>query len=198
MKIFTVFIVIGVICSMSTSYSQHQLSAKEAVFIALENNYQIQIAEKQKEISAKNNKWSEAGLFPTVTLSVANNNGVQDNTNNPFTFNPGIFLSQSIAPALNLNWNLFSGFAVKISKERLEQLEQQSGSNSIAVIEATTQDVLKAYYTVDLQLVRKELFASVLEISRNRMKYYELKEKYSTSSSFGIITIQKSILNRQF
>ena len=194
MKIFAFFLFIGVFCFQNNIFAQHQLSAKEAVFIALENNYQIQIAEKQQEISEKNNRWSEAGLFPTVTLSVGQNNGIQDNTNNPFTFTPGIILSQSIAPALNLNWNLFSGFAVKISKERLAQLEEQSGSNSIAVIEATTQDVLKAYFTADLQLVRKKLFASILEISSDRMKFYELKEKYSTSTSLELLQFKNQYL----
>ncbi len=194
MKIVAIFLFVGMTCFQNSAFSQHQLSAKEAVFIALENNYQIQIAEKQEEINAKNNKWSEAGLFPTVTLSVAQNNAIQDNTNNPFTFTPGIILSQSITPALNLNWNLFSGFAVKISKQRLEQLEAQSGSNSIAVIEATTQDVLKAYYTADLQLVRKNLFASILQISSDRMKYYELKEKYSTSTSLELLQFKNQYL----
>jgi len=194
MKKIVILLFVGVLCMESSTFSQHQLSAKEAVFIALENNYQIQIAKKQEEISAKNNNWSEAGLFPTVTLSVAQNNAIQDNTNNPFTFTPGIILSQSITPALNLNWNLFSGFAVKISKQRLEQLEAQSGSNSIAVIEATTQDVLKAYYTADLQLVRKNLFASILQISRDRMKYYELKEKYSSSTSLELLQFKNQYL----
>ena len=98
------------------SIGQQDLTASEAVFIALENNYQIQISEKQHEINEKNNKWSEAGLFPTVSLNVAQNNTIQDNTNNPFTFTPGIILSQSINPSLALDWNIFSGFQVRMSK----------------------------------------------------------------------------------
>lgn len=190
-NIYTVFLFTLV---SFTSFGQKELSASQAVFDALENNFQIIIAEKQQEISEKNNKWSEAGLFPTVTLSVANNNTIQDNTGNPFTFTPGIILNQSINPSLSANWNIFSGFAVKISKQRLEQLEAQSKNNATAIIETTIQDVLKGYYSAQLQNDRLELFQSVLSLSRDRFEYYELKEKYSGSSSLELLQFKNQYL----
>lgn len=174
--------------------SQTNLTAKDAVFIALENNYAIQVAEKQESISQKNNTWSEAGLYPTVALNVALNNTVQDNTNNPFTFTPGVILMQSFTPSLSANWNIFSGFAVKISKERLEQLEAQSNGNALAIIETTIQDVLKAYYTVQLQKERLKLFEILQAYSKKRMSYYELKEKYAKSSSLELLQFKNQYL----
>lgn len=181
--------------SCSSAIGQNTLSATEAVMIALSNNYQVQIASKQSEISSMNNTWGEAGLFPTVTLSAGNNNTLQDNTKNdaPFTF-PGIILSQSINPSLGASWNIFSGFAVKISKTRLEQLEEQSANNAMAVIETTIQDVLKAYYTAQLQNQRKELFKSVMDLSRERFQYYQIKEKYSTSNSLELLQFRNQYL----
>lgn len=176
------------------AWSQRDLTATEAVFIALENNYQIKISERQHEINQKNNRWSEAGLFPTVDLTISQGNTIQDNTNNPFTFTPGVILSQSVNPSLNLNWNLFSGFAVRISKQRLEQLEQQSANNAIAVIETTIQDVLKAYFTAQLQKERTELFGSILSLSRERYNYYKVKEKYSSSSSLESLQFRNQYL----
>ena len=178
----------------TVSFGQQNLTASQAVFVALENNYQIQIAQKQHEINERNNRWSEAGLFPTITLNVAQNNTVQDNTNNPFTFTPGIILNQSISPSLNLDWNLFSGFQVRMSKRRLEQLEEQSANNAIAVIEATIQDVLKAYYTAQLQKDRLALFQDILELSRERFKYYEIKEKYSGSTTLELMQFKNQYL----
>lgn len=177
-----------------SSISQEDLSATRAVFIALENNYQMQIAAKQHAINQKNNSWSEAGLFPTVTLNVAQNNTIQDNRNNPFTFTPGIILNQSINPSLNLDWNLFSGFKVTMSKQRLAQLEEQSANNVIAVMETTIQDVLKAYFTVQLQKDRLDLFEDVMSRSRRNFKLYELKEKYSTSTSLESLQFRNQYL----
>ena len=167
--------------------AQTKLSAKDAVFLALENNYKVQVADKQVEIAQKNNAWSEAGLFPTVALSAAFNNTVQDNSNNPFTFTPGVILAQGFSPTLSANWNIFSGFAVKISKERLEQLEAQSNGNALVVIESTIQDVLKAYYAAQLQKERAMLFATLKEYSRKRVAYFELKDKYAKTTSLELL-----------
>ena len=102
-------------------FAQQTLSAKEAVALALENNFKVRIAEKQIEIADKNNNWMEAGMFPTITIGASLNNTIQDNTNNPFTFTPGIILSQGITPSLTANWNLFSGLSMFITKDRLDR-----------------------------------------------------------------------------
>lgn len=175
-------------------FAQQTLSAKEAVALALENNFKVRIAEKQVEIADKNNNWMEAGMFPTITIGASLNNTIQDNTNNPFTFTPGIILSQGITPSLSANWNLFSGLSMFITKDRLDLLEQQSNGNSLAVIETTVQDVLKAYYTVGLQKERMLLFSTLKEYSRKRMAYYELKEKYSKSSSLELLQFRNQYL----
>lgn len=191
LKINSLIIFLAVV---STAFSQRDLSATQAVFIALEKNYQIIISEKQYEIGKKNNKWSEAGLFPAVTLNIGQNNVIQDNTNNPFTFTPGIVLSQSVDPSLSTDWNIFSGFQVKMSKQRLMQLEEQSENNALAIIETTIQDVLKAYYTAQLQNDRRQLFHSILDLSRERYSYYELKEKYSNSNSLELLQFKNQYL----
>lgn len=184
LKISSLLVFIGL---SSIGFAQRDLSASEAVFISLEKNYQVIISGKQHSINELNNRWSEAGAFPTVDLTLINGNTIQDNTNNPFTFIPGIVLTQSINPSLTSNWNIFTGFAVRISKERLEILENQSANNAMAVIENTIQDVLKAYYTAQLQHDRKDLFKSVMELSKDKMHYYELKEKYSNANTLELM-----------
>jgi outer membrane protein TolC len=174
--------------------AQTELSAKDAVLRALEGNYQIHIASKQHEINEKNNTWSQAGLYPTIELSAGNNNTIIDNTNNPFTFTPGIILNQSINPAANLNWNIFTGFSIRMSKRRFEQLEEQSANNSMTVIETAIQDVLKGYYTAQLQNERKNLFSSILNLSRERYEYYQIKEKYSGSTSLELLQFKNQYL----
>lgn len=191
LKISSLLVFIGL---SATGFAQRDLSASEAVFISLEKNYQIIISGKQHSINELNNRWSEAGAFPTVDLSLLNGNTIQDNTDNPFTFIPGIVLTQSINPSLTSNWNIFTGFAVRISKKRLEILENQSANNAMAVIENTIQDVLKAYYTAQLQNDRKGLFKSVMELSKDKMHYYELKQKYSNANTLELMQFKNQYL----
>ena len=169
------------------SYTQLELSdslsAKDAVLTALKNNYDIQASNAQIDISNKNNTWSEAGLFPTVNLNIGYNNTIQDNSNNPFTFTPGVILSRNLSPNLALNLNLFSGFAVKISKERLEKLEEQSKGNALLVIESTILDVLKAYYSARAQYDRLITLNQLKKSAKERYLYYQIKNKYANSTS---------------
>jgi outer membrane protein TolC len=175
-------------------FAQETLSAQQAVFSALKNNYDILISEKNEEIAAKNNSWGEAGLFPTVTLQVGQNNVILDNTKNPFTFTPGIILNQSLSPTLVANANLFSGFQVRMSKLRLEQLEEQSKGNTAVVIESMIQDVMKIYFTALLQKERCELYRKVMEYSSRRLKYNEIKNQYSASNSLELLQLKNQYL----
>lgn len=176
-----------------TGFSQ-SIGLKDAVQLALERNYQIQISNKQIEIAQKNNKWSEAGLFPTVTLNAVSNNAIQDNRNNPFTFTPGLLLQQSLTPSVNMNWNVFSGFLVKMSKSRLEQLEAQSQGNALLLIENTIFDVVKTYYTAVLQREKLNLLQELLDFSRNRIKLIEIKKEYGASNSLEIMQFKNQYL----
>jgi outer membrane protein TolC len=175
------------------SIGQNKLSAEGAVMIALENNFQMQIASKQIEIAEKNNKWSEAGLFPTVDLSATMGNSIIDNTNNPFTFTPGILASRQINPSINANWNLFAGLGVKMSKQRLEQLENQSRGNAMVIIENTASDVLKAYYTVLVQQTRLEVLNEVFSLSKKQVAYEEIKQDYGQTNSLALMQLKNQL-----
>lgn len=188
------FIGLITICASLASFGQTTLSAQEAVFIALEKNYDILVSEKNEEIASKNNAWSEAGLFPTVSLQIAQNNVIQDNTNNPFTFTPGVILNQGFNPSLAASMNLFSGFQVKMSKQRLEQLEEQSKGNTAVVVEGLIQDVLRTYYSALLQKERRDLFQKVLTYSTKRLQYAEIKNKYGSSNSLDLLQLKNQHL----
>lgn len=171
------------------------LSLKEAIDLALERNYQIQISNRQIEISERNNTWSEAGLFPTVTLNATFNNVIQDNRNNPFTFTPGLLLQQSVQPSINLNWNVFSGFFVKMNKQRLEHLEQQSRGNAMLIIENTVIEVIKVYYTAALHKAKLDVLNELIGSSRDRMAQIEVKQQYGSSNSLELMQFKNQYLS---
>ena len=185
------FILLGLLTQ--SSISQTTLSAEGAVVIALENNFQMQIASKQILIAEKNNKWSEAGLFPTVDLSASLGNSIIDNTNNPFTFTPGILASRQINPSINANWNLFAGLGVKMSKQRLEQLEDQSRGNAMVIIENTASDVLKAYYNALVQQTRLNVLKEVFSLSKKQVAYEEIKQDYGQSNSLALMQLKNQL-----
>lgn len=177
-----------------TGLGQEKISAQQAVFAALEHNYDILVSQNQEMIAEKNNAWSEAGLFPTVTLQIGQNNLIQDNSNNPFTFTPGVILNQGVAPSLVANVNLFSGFQVKMNKQRLEQVAEQTKGNTAVVVEALIQDVLRTYYSALLQKERSELYKTLLAYSKRRLDYEQIKNSYSGNNSLELLQLKNQYL----
>lgn len=189
------FVVLVLLTFYSISHNLAQeITLREAIDLSLQRNFQIAIAEKQIEIAQMNNKWSEAGLFPTVTLNATFNNVIQDNRDNPFTFTPGLLLQQSLQPSINLNWNVFSGFLVKMSKTRLEQLELQTSGNAMLIVENTAIEVIKAYYAAVLQREKLDLLQEQLNASRNTIALVEAKKEYGSSSSLEIMQFKNQYL----
>jgi outer membrane protein len=188
-------LVLFTVCFFQVSAKAQDLSLQEAINLALERNYQIQISNKQIDIADKNNKWSEAGLFPTVSLNATFNNVLQDNRNNPFTFTPGLILQQSFQPSINLNWNVFSGFFVVMNKQRLDYLEQQSRGNAMLIIENTVLEVIKVYYTAVLQKEKLKFLRELLSFSRERIAYYEVKQQYGSSNSLELMQFKNQLLS---
>jgi len=85
-KLFPVFFI------AFSSYSQRDLSAKEAIPIALENNYQVQIAEIQTEIPEINNTVGAEGAIPTLMMCVAQINTNQKHMTKPHTLTPEVLM----------------------------------------------------------------------------------------------------------
>ncbi len=186
---------VAVVLFLSLTIQAQEFSLKDAIKIALERNYQIQISQQQQQIAQKNNTWSEAGLFPTVTLNVSSNNAIQDNRENPFTFTPVLLLQQGLTPSLNVNWNVFSGFLVKMTKTRLEHLETQSGGNAMLLIENTVFEVIKSYYSTVLQREKLALLEELLGYSRERLKLIEIKKDFGASNSLDLMQFKNQYLS---
>lgn len=175
--------------------AQENLSVEDCVKTALENNYQIQIATQQKHIAEKNNKWSEAGLFPTVELTTQFGSSIIDNTNNPFTFVPGLIGTNQITPGGTVNWNLFSGGGVYMNKRRLSQLEEQSKGNALLLIENTIVDVMKAYYNALQQEEILEVLRKVHALSKQQLTYEKAKDSYGQSNSLTLMQVRNQVFS---
>ena len=78
--------------------AQEQLSFSGAIQKALENNYQIRMAEKDTAISANNNTRGAAGMWPSITLSASQNNRWTDQSKPQ----PSTTFSNEISPSVNL------------------------------------------------------------------------------------------------
>lgn len=191
---YTLLIFTLLYCSI-WSISQEKLSLKQAIDKALENNYQIKLVKTNQESARLQNNWYSAGFSPTFSLNVGDNANIADNSNNPFTFFPGNVFSNNLKLSVDMNWTIFNGFGIRISKTKLEQLEEQTNGNAIVVIENTIYDVIIAYYTAIVQKRKLNVVENLLNFSKQKLSYFKLKSNLGTNSSFDLLEFENQVLS---
>jgi outer membrane protein len=188
-------IVFLVIISWQRSQAQTELSLADAIRIGLERNYDIQIEKKYVDISKRNNTQGEAGRFPTINATLSQNNSLSNNvkTASPFQLQDEV-ISSSITPGVALDWTLFSGFRVNISKTRLDRLQQESEENAQVVIANTIQALILGYFNAVLENERREEFEKQLNLSRDRYNYVKIKAELGTAVSSDLLLEETNYL----
>ena len=74
-----------------------------------------------------------------------------------------------------MNWTIFSGFAVKANKKRLENLEKISNNNAIVAIENTIQSIILQYYNRVLQKNQLNVLQEIVLLANDRLIYEKEK-----------------------
>ena len=168
--------------------AQQQLSLSDAIQTGLKRNYGILIENGNVEVSRNNNNWGEAGRWPTITLNVNQNNNLTDNVKVAFpTATQGQTLSNSLNPAINVNWTIFDGFRVKVSKKRFELLQAETEGNASVVIANTLQSIILGYYLAVLESERLNEFEKQLTLSRDKYDYIKLKSDLGSAVTTDVL-----------
>jgi len=162
------------------------LSLSDAIQIGLENNFDIRISNLDTEIAKNNNTLGAAGRWPTISFNLSQGNNFRD-VDNPASFLQGLSINNDLSPSLSVNWILFDGFRVDITKERLQLLEEQSMGNAQVVIENTIQAIMLAYYTTLLEKERLDVLEKLLTLSRDRYWYLQIKGDLGSAVTFDIL-----------
>ena len=183
------------ILSVFSLSGQENLSMAQAIEIGLQNNYQIQIAQKDLEIAQNNNNWAIAGRYPSVDLSVGSGN-TYNQSNNPASFIPKIStIGTNLTPAAEASMILFDGYRVRFTKEQLEELERLSEGNVRLAIENTVQTIILAYYAALVQKEQLDVLTEVLKLSSDRINYEEVKKQFGQAGTFDILQTKDAYFN---
>lgn len=185
------------ICFLASfqAFGQPSLSLSQAIEIGLKNNFQIQIAEKNTEIAQKNDHWATAGRVPTINFLVNANNGYASVKNPASVFRESDSYSGNVSGALDLNWTLFDGHRVLITKNQLEELTRQSEGNEAIVVENVIHSIILAYYQALIQKEQVGVLEEVLTLSRDRIGYEEVRKEFGQSGTFELLQANDAYLN---
>ncbi len=180
------FIPILLLLASLDGFSQsEELTISGAIETALENNYGIIISQSDLAVAELNNRWGNAGRYPTVGFSASSNNSYELSDNSS---------SARLSANLGVNWLLFDGFRVKITKSILENTEDLTSGRLAVTIENTIEDVILAYYQILLEEERLQVFEKIMTLSEDRYNYELQRKALGSAVTYTVLQAENNYL----
>lgn len=166
---------------------QDLLTLGKALEIGLKNNFDIQIAKKNNQIAEMNNSWGNAGRYPTINFLASG--GIS-----PVYQSDDHITNYSASSSVMMDWVLFDGFRVNITKGKLQNLKSLSDGQEIVVIEVAIRKIISAWYlariTEEKAMVQKEM----MELSKDRYDQAKKLVELGSSTQYELIQAQNAWL----
>jgi len=173
--------------------AQELLTVEEAVKIALENNYQIRVAQNELEIDREGVSIGNAGMLPTVGIAATNNNSIQNSSQ---TRADGNLIELDDARNYNLNygavldWTIFDGFRMFARYDQLKELEKLGEAQLQQTILERVSDVMITYYDLVQQQQQLTALDSTMVISQQRVELADNRWTIGRASKLEVLNAQ--------
>lgn len=198
MKRFFSFLFFICVVGLAVTYGQDTLELSNAIQIGLENNFNIKIAEGQKEIADNNNTLGNAGFLPTLDLTAAQRY-TTENTSQKFISgdeqNRDGAKSNNFSAGAAINWTIFDGTTMFYTKERLVELEKQGIAFNESVVQNIVAQIGKEFYTVAVEQLQLELLEGNISLSEDRMEIAKNKYEFGKASKMEYLQAQVDLNN---
>ena len=192
MKSKTTILVLFFLCAFKMN-AQELLTLEDAVKIALENNYEIKIAKNDLKADQVNADIGNAGMLPTVTASVVNNNGIQNASQ---TRTDGTITSvdnaknNSLNYGVGLDWTVFDGFRMFARLDQLKELQKLGEAQLKLTIITKISDVNETYFDLVQQQQQLAALDTTIVISNQRLTLAQNRFSIGKASKLEVLNAQ--------
>ncbi|RZA02110.1 MAG: TolC family protein [Sphingobacteriaceae bacterium] len=188
--LFTAFI------SVTKAQNPPLLTLKDAVEIALQNNYNIKITQNTSTIAKNNVTLGNAGFLPSVNANFSSTNSIQntnltraDGSSTSFTNAKNTNISRGVT----LNWTIFDGFAMFAN---YDQLKEQNKLGELFVrdtIVRTVSNVVATYYNLVNQNEVLNSLKGAMRISKTQLRYANDKFAVGAVSRLEVLNAEVNV-----
>lgn len=184
-----------IICLFATTFvaAQEILTVKDAVQLALENNFDIKIASNNAKIDATNVSLANAGILPNVEAVLTENNGILDTKQvqaDGSTREKNNAKNMNLSYGLALNWTVFDGFKMFAKHEQLKQIEQLGNTELKFTILTRISDVMETYYQIVQQQQQLKVLDSTMIISELRLNLAKNRFSIGKASKLEVLNAE--------
>ena len=176
--------------------AQEVLTLEQAIRSGLENNFGIRIAENDEEVATNNNRAGNAGMLPILDLEAGKSYQKQNidldiqGSEGTFNISRDWAKSDRLGASAQLNWTIFDGLGMFMSKGRLQALEQWGELNTQQIVQNTVAEIQIAYYQIILEEERLKVLDENLEISQRRMDFARNRYEVGKGSKLDYLSAQ--------
>lgn len=187
---------IALVCSCLIglmSKAQRPLTLDEAIATSLSNNYDIQLSRNDSSLAALDYAFSNYAFYPRLNASGGinfnNNNQKQVLADGSKRESNGIKSNTSNA-SLNLNWTLFDGLKMFITRRRLGELVDLGELEIKNQVVNSVSDVMRTYYDISRQQQQLKAVEEQMQLSSERLKLAQYKFDVGTGTKSDVLQAQ--------
>ncbi|MCV9927633.1 TolC family protein [Flavobacterium sp. LS1R49] len=178
---------------VAKSNAQEVLTIEDAVKVALENNFEIKIASNNLKINETNVTIGNAGMLPTVTATVVDNNGIQNSSQ---TRQDGTSTSlnnaknNSLNYGVGLDWTIFDGMKMFAQLDQLKELQKLGDAELRRTILVKVGQVNSTYYDLVQQQQQLAALDTTIVISKQRLTLAQNRFTIGKASKLEVLNAQ--------
>jgi outer membrane protein len=173
--------------------AQEILTLENAVKIALENNYEIKIADNNLKINKTNVAIGNAGMLPSVSATASDNKSIQNTSQ---TRSDGTTVDLKNAENNNLNygvgldWTIFDGLKMFAQYDQLKELQNMGDAQLKKTIINTISNVNSVYYNLIQEQQKLSDLDSTIVISKKRVEFTKNRYTIGKGSKLDVLNAQ--------
>lgn len=193
-KILYIVLILGV----QYTFGQNLLTKKEALEIALENNYGVKIANNNLEIAKNNSSVYNSGYLPTISANAGAN---YNNSNQEIEQQSGDVISvdgaetKSYNASLNLNYTLFDGLGRKYNYQQLKETYNLTEFQARETIENMHLQLFNVYFQIARLSENTRNLKETLEVSKQRLQRAKYQYEYGQSTKLELLNAEVDVNN---
>ncbi len=182
-----------IILAAGITFGQDTLTFRQALDIALENNFSIRIAKQLGEIAQNNVSLGNAGMLPKLD---ARGSYGYSNTDIELNLNTGPTkqvikqsgnVSNTYNASVELGWTLFDGFAMFVNYDKYRKLREKSDIEIQIAVESLIRNLYVAYYNASMMQQNMKILKNTIQVSNDRLERVINKQTYGTAVGLNVL-----------
>lgn len=158
--------------------AQRIITIEEAIATTLQNNFDIQLSKNDSMVAALDYSFRNAALQPRVSATtgfVLNNNDQKQKFSDGTTRERKGIQSGNLSGALQLNWVLFDGMKMFVTRDKMGELVKLGALNIRTQAVQSVSEVIAVYYRIVRQKQQLKAIAEQIQLNGERLKLAQFR-----------------------